>query len=144
MVTQGQMWWCHLTLHIWFPIYICSNYMPISRRLDLIDTQNFLLSLIIRPQSPNAPNDPKLTLHVFFKFGFIFMRFSTSKPLLINDHLKAHCGVQILPKDFRHRRPSVGRALNPQSRGWESSTLTTRPPPPYLERYKGNGTPYIY
>ena len=22
-VTQCQMWWCHLTLHIWFPIDIC-------------------------------------------------------------------------------------------------------------------------
>ncbi len=42
-------------------------------------------------------------------------------------------GVQILPKDFRHRRPSVWQDPTPRSRGWESSTLTTRPSgPPQL------------
>ncbi len=41
------------------------------------------------------------------------MRFSTSKQLHINTI--AHLGVQILPKDFRHRRPSV----------WQMSNITT-------------------
>ena len=42
------MWWCHWTLHIWFPIDIYSNCMSISHRLALIATQNvfsYLLSL---------------------------------------------------------------------------------------------------
>ena len=66
----GQIWWCHLTLHIWFPIDGYSNYMSISHGLALIATQNilyFLISLIIRPQSQKlagAPNVPKMTLNV--------------------------------------------------------------------------------
>ena len=29
-VTQGQMWWYHMTLHIWFPVDIYSNCMSTS------------------------------------------------------------------------------------------------------------------
>ena len=48
--TQVQMWWCHLTLHIWFTIGIYNNYMSISHCLALIATQHFfLISLVIRP-----------------------------------------------------------------------------------------------
>ena len=72
---------------------------------------------------------PFLKLDSFYE---IFMRFLTCKQLHINDHRKAHFGVQILPKDFRHRRPSVWRDSNPRSRGWESSTLTTWPSAPAL------------
>ena len=57
-VTQGQMWWCHWTLHIWFPIDIYSNRMSVSHRLAAIATQNvfsYLLSL--------GPNNEKLKVH---------------------------------------------------------------------------------
>ncbi len=55
-ITQGQMWWCHWTLHTWFTWHICwyiyiylySSHMSIPHRLALIATRNvfsYLLSL---------------------------------------------------------------------------------------------------
>ena len=57
-VTQGQMGWCHWTLHIWFPTHIYSKRMSISHRLVVIATQNvfsYLLSL--------GPNYEKSKVH---------------------------------------------------------------------------------
>ena len=56
-----------MTVHIWFPIDIYSNYMPISHCLALIATQNvfaYLLSLDPIMKIANAPYDPKMTMNV--------------------------------------------------------------------------------
>ncbi len=61
------MWWCHLTLHIWFPIDIFSNCVSISHRLSVMAMQNvfsYLLSLGRITKIANAPSDPKMTLNV--------------------------------------------------------------------------------
>ena len=53
-VTQGQMWWCHWTRHIWFPIHIYSNHMSNSHCLALIATQKVISYLL--PLGPNYEN----------------------------------------------------------------------------------------
>ncbi len=62
------------------------------------------------------------------------MRFSTSKQLHIFDHLKAHLGYKSCPRTLGTEDlvQCIWRDLNPRSRGWESSTLTTRPSAPPL------------
>ena len=76
-VTQGQMWWCHWTLHIWFSmIYIYSNHMSLSL-LALMATQNvfsYLLSLgpnyeksrvhWLTPKWPWMPQNQRYTIYV--------------------------------------------------------------------------------
>ncbi len=43
---SSQMWWCHWTLYMWFPIDICSNCMSISHRLAVTATQNVFSHLL--------------------------------------------------------------------------------------------------
>ncbi len=70
--------------------------------------------------------DIQLFLHIFFVKLYLFYEVFDKQAIAITSrHIWG-----ILPKDFRHRRPSVWRDSNPRSRGWGSSTLTTRPSAP--------------
>ncbi len=58
LITQGQMWCCHWTHHIWFPIHINSKHMSIFHHLALIATWNVFSYLL-----SSGPNYEKSNVH---------------------------------------------------------------------------------